>query len=72
MLDMKEVKSGNIASVGYNEGTNELHVKFNHSDSVYVYSGVPASVHANFMKSESKGRFLSSSIKGKFEFVKLN
>ena len=65
-----KVHSSNVAGVFYDDDLNELHVKFRHGG-VYVYSGVPAAVHAEFLESASAGRFLNSRIKDVYVSRKL-
>ena len=41
------------------------------SGTTYHYSDVPKEVHDDLMKAESKGKFLNTDVKGKFEFTKV-
>jgi hypothetical protein len=72
-MDRTPVTSSNVASIGYDPATQELHVGFKGRDgeSVYSYSGVPKDVYDGLMASESKGGFLNSHIKGKYGHSKL-
>lgn len=63
-MDMKPVKSSNIASVGYDAETKVLRVEFT-SGATYNYDGVSQQVHAEMMASSSVGGFLASRIKNK-------
>lgn len=64
------VNSSNIESVGYNEESQSLMVKFR-SGSSYAYDGIPQSVYDAFMASDSKGRFFSAYIRGKYPTTQL-
>ncbi len=56
-MEMTVVKSSNIHSVGYENGT--LKVRF-HSGSEYEYADVSKADHDGLMDAESKGRWLSA------------
>jgi len=55
--------------IGYDEEAQELRVLFN-SGQEYIYKEVPGPVFADFLDSDSKGKFLSQSIKGQYKFEK--
>jgi hypothetical protein len=63
-----KVTSSNIDSIGYEGDT--LFVQFK-SGTVYSYSKVDANTFNNMTKSESVGKYLNGSIKGNFEYNKL-
>ena len=65
-----DVHSSSLRSVGYNKETQELHVNFNDTGR-YVYHGVPENVHQSLMMAASKGNFIHSQLKGKYEYTKL-
>jgi hypothetical protein len=65
-----EVKSSQVKAIGYLEKSGVI-VKFS-NDSEYLYKDVPKDVFDNLAKSESVGKFLSSNIKGRYEFIKIN
>lgn len=69
-MDLHKVKSSNISGVGYDDDSSELHVQFNHGG-LYVYSGVPAKVHVEFLESASAGRFFNKRIKDVYVSRKL-
>ncbi|MDA8479996.1 KTSC domain-containing protein [Citrobacter sp. Awk 4] len=60
------VKSSRIASVGYDESSRTLEIRFHHPDTVLQYQDVPARIFNNFLNVVSKGRFYDGVIKGKF------
>lgn len=65
------VKSSRIASVGYDETSRTLEIRFHHMDAVLQYQKVPARIFHNFLNVVSKGRFYDGVIKGKFPERKL-
>lgn len=67
-IEWVEVESSNIGSIGH-DGRN-LYVRFK-NDTVYKYADVAGSIVQEFVKSESKGKFLNANIKGKFEYKKI-
>jgi len=68
---MIEVKSSNLAKVGYDSATNTLKVLFKDGQE-YWYSNVPSELHENMMKAESIGKFFVSQVKAaKFPYKKI-
>jgi hypothetical protein len=59
------VKSSRIASIGYEESTRTLEVRF-HNKNVYQYRGVPSRIFSVFLTVVSKGRFYDGVVKGKY------
>jgi hypothetical protein len=59
------VKSSRIASIGYDERTNTLEVRFN-DKSALQYHGVPERIFTVFLTVVSKGRYYDGVVKGKF------
>lgn len=70
-MNMIPVDSSQIAAIGHNPETSELHVHFK-SGGRYSYAGVGAEKFQRFLNAESQGQFLGAQIKGKHEFKKLN
>lgn len=66
---MKSVKSSHIHSVGYDPQNRMLLVRFKDGTG-YRYQNVEPETHADFMKSESKGRFFASRIRGIYPHAK--
>lgn len=60
-----EVKSSNIKAIDYEK--NDLLVEYL-SGTKYRYKNVPKELYEEFINAESKGRFMNSNIKGKFEY----
>jgi KTSC domain len=69
-MEMVPVESNNVRSVGYDLEKNELRIKFR-SGETYAYDGVPGDVHKALMSAESKGKFVNSDVKGKYDYRKL-
>lgn len=66
-MRMTEVVSSNIKKIGWENGI--LRVEF--FNGTYEYDNVPREVWEQFQDADSKGQFLSSNIKGVYEFRKL-
>ena len=64
------VESTNVASIGYDTASQTLEVEF-HDGRVYQYFDVPESLHEEFLRAPSKGRFLQAEIKGHFRYARL-
>jgi len=60
-MERTPVKSSNVDSVGYEEGTKTLEVGFK-SGGVYQYAGVEPQTHADLMGAESIGGFVNQNI----------
>jgi hypothetical protein len=59
-----------IITAHYDKDTRVLKIIFR-SGVVYQYYDVPEEVYLSYMKAKSKGTFLNKSIKGNFEFEKV-
>lgn len=70
MVKMVGVESSNIKQIGYDEERKELFVRFL-NEALYVYEKVPETVFSEFLKAESKGKFLIREIKNVYTFRKL-
>ena len=69
-MNRQKVKSSNIVSIGYSSAKKELEVEFIGSG-VYCYSDVEKEIYDNFLKSESKGKFVHSQIRGRYRYEKI-
>ena len=69
-MKLSNVHSSNINMVGYHDKSKILGVRFK-GGGLYMYLGVPAHVHTGLIEAQSKGRFLSSSIKKVYHYRKL-
>ncbi len=70
---MKEVKSSNIHSIDYQNGT--LMIRFRDRKTggpgnLYHYPDVPAHIHGQLMEADSHGKFFLSSIRDQYRGVK--
>ena len=63
-------ESSNIQKIGYDEGQSTLQIWFLNG-TAYQYFEVPSGVWEAFKTAESKGKFLQSSIRGKFRYTKV-
>ncbi len=66
-IELVNVESSNIKGVAFNEG---LIVEYK-SGVRYKYKDVPEETYKKLLEADSKGRFMNSEIKGKFEFERL-
>ncbi|WP_017758189.1 KTSC domain-containing protein [Pseudacidovorax intermedius] len=61
---MAQVRSNQIACIGYDASTKTLAVQFSRNlDHVYHYPNVEPETHEAFMAAESKGKFFGEHIK---------
>ena len=70
LMEMKTVKSSNIAAVGYSEDKKELRVEFANTG-VYQYRDIPKEVFDQMLVAQSVGSFFSKNIRNQFKCVKL-
>jgi hypothetical protein len=70
-IKRESVESTNLASVGYNQKACVLEVEFQ-SGSVYRYRDVPRNAYEALMRAESKGRYFSRQIRGRYEFRRVD
>lgn len=71
MPEMIFVDSSNVEAIGYESATRELHVRFSKSGETYVYYEVEEWVFEDFKRADSKGTFLNTTVKGRYNFGKL-
>lgn len=70
-MNRTRVSSSNIASIGYDSGTQTLEVEFL-DGSVYQYHNVPSGVHQGLMGASSHGSYLDTYIKkGGYRYSKV-
>lgn len=70
MPEMHCVDSSNIEAIGYEAGSQELHVRFLKSGETYIYFNVEEWVFQELMQTDSKGQYLNVNIKGRYEYAK--
>lgn len=61
----QSVSSSNIASIGYDAGSQTLEIEF-HTGGIYQYYGVPKSLYEDLMRASSHGTFFHQHIKGRY------
>ncbi len=69
-MERYSVASSNIASIGYDEGTETLDVEFL-SGAIYQYYNVPQNMYDQLMQAGSKGRFLNTYIKNAYPYSRV-
>lgn len=70
-IHREAVESSSIASIGFHNGLQVLEIELR-TGALYRYFAVPAAVFDEFQKSESKGRYFSHHIRGRYRFQRLN
>jgi hypothetical protein len=68
-IKFQSVQSSNIQSVGYDETTSTLFVKY--TSGTYKYNNVDKKVYDDLLTSTSKGRFMNENIKGQYTYSKV-
>ena len=63
------VESSNIESVGYDDTTSSMYVKY--KSGTYKYEGVEKSVFESLLTSTSKGKFMNENIKGQYNYTRV-
>src|ERR1700757_4950515 len=58
-MDWITVESSAVSALGYEAGRRRLGIEFRESRVVYFYSAVPRWEFEDFLKAESKGRYLT-------------
>ncbi len=71
MPEMHFVDSSNVEAIGYDAEAQELHVRFLKSGATYVYYDVEEWVFQEFMQADSKGIYLNTNIKDRYQYGKL-
>ena len=64
---MIKVESSNVVAIGYKD--NKLYVDFKTGS--YVYYDVPQPVYDEFVKAESKGKYVWSHLRGNYAYERL-
>lgn len=60
-MNRTPVKSSNVDSVGYEEPTKTLEIKYN-SGRIYQYFGIEPQMHLDLLAAESIGRYVQQNI----------
>ena len=69
-MDRSYVSSSNIASIGYDEGTDTLEVEFLNG-SVYQYYNISKEMYDQLMRAGSKGQFFNAYIKNAYPYSRV-
>ena len=69
-MEMTNVDSSNVESVGYDEDSSTLQVEFKNGG-VYQYFDVPEEVFVGLRDADSVGRYLATTIKGTYRYSKV-
>lgn len=69
-MEMIKVSSSNLVSIGYDESTKILIVKFHNG--VYKYLNVPKNIYLGLIDSSSKGTYFHDYIRDQFTTEKIN
>jgi len=71
MPEMIFVDSSNVEAIGYEPDVQELYVRFLKSGETYVYYGVEEWIFQEMMQADSKGIYLNTNVKNRYECGKL-
>ena len=69
-IERAAVESSSLVSIGFAREARVLEIEFR-SGAIYRYLGVPLAVFDGLKKAESKGRYFAQSIRGKYEFQRV-
>ncbi len=69
-MDMTNVDSSNVESIGYDENSLTLQVEFKNGG-VYQYFDVPEELFIGLRDADSVGRYLNANIKGNYRYSKV-
>lgn len=69
-MNRQQVKSSNLASIGYDAKNEILEIEFNHGG-VYQYSGVPKEKYEALMNADSHGKYFAANIRNDFDYIKI-
>ena len=67
-IQMTEVKSSNIHSIGYDHRESRLYVRFRDGLRLYAYSPVPEIIWLGLQQAKSQGGFFQSQIRDFFHY----
>jgi hypothetical protein len=69
-MSMNPVNSSTIDSIGYDQNSNKLTVKFK-TGAIYEYLNVPHYVYDAVMSADSVGKALNNEVKGIYDYSKI-
>jgi len=67
---MQPVSSSNVESIGYDENTESLFIRFLNG-TLYEYKNVPKVIHEQLMAAPSIGSYLHRNVKGIFAYERI-
>jgi len=70
MLELVNVGSTMIESIGYEAASKRLHVNFVSTEK-YIYQGVPKIIHARLMRTHSIDIYFAEEIKDKYRHTEI-
>ena len=70
VIERTPVESSSLVSMGFARQARILEIEFR-SGAIYRYLGVPPTVFEELKKAQSKGRYFAQSIRGKYEFQRV-
>lgn len=70
-VNMVNVKSSNIARIGYNEKAVILAIEMLNSN-LYYYLDVPRLIYEQLLTAPAIGSYFSINMKGKYRYVRIN
>ena len=65
-IDLERIDSSHLGAIGYNPHKLILAVQFAKTGVIFHYANVPVEVAAGFNGAESKGRYYSTAIRGRY------
>ncbi|RSV14919.1 KTSC domain-containing protein [Sphingomonas sp. ABOLF] len=65
-MDRQTVSSSNLASIGYDPGSETLEVEFSKTGKVYEYYNVPQFMYDRLMEASSHGIFFNAEIRNAY------
>jgi hypothetical protein len=68
--EMQPVASSNVQSIGYDENTETLYIRFLNG-SLYIYKNVPIMVYEQLLGAPSVGSYMHRNIKGVFPYERI-
>lgn len=70
-MEMQKVDSSNIHAIGYDSENKILEIIFKPKMTNYIYEKIEPEIYDAFLKADSKGKFFTANIRGKFETKKV-
>jgi len=68
---MERVESSNVSSLGYDDSSERLFIKFN-SGAIYVYYDVPIEEYNNLLTASSIGSYVWTNIRDRYTYENIS